>query len=76
MLMYELNEFKEMAEKNLSIGDTIQILNSGESSLIGKKGKVTNIDDYGQIYGTWGKQVISYEFGDEFIVIKKGQING
>ena len=66
-----MNEFKEMAEKNLNIGDKIQILNSGESSLIGKKGKVTNIDDDGQIYGTWGKAVISYEYGDEFIILER-----
>ena len=70
-----MNKYKEMASKNVNIGDTIQILNSGESNLIGKIGKVTCIDDIGQIHGTWGGLAISYEYGDEFIVVKRGNSN-
>lgn len=37
------------------IGDTIKIIDmSGEPDYCGRVGVVTNIDDMGQLHGTWG----------------------
>lgn len=42
-------------ESKLKVGDIIVIDNmSGEARYNGKEGKVTHIDDIGQVHGTWG----------------------
>ena len=40
---------------NIKIGDLIKIIcMKGEPSYTCRKGRVTHIDDVGQIHGTWG----------------------
>lgn len=42
-------------ESKLKVGDVIVIDNMhGEVRYTGKEGKVTHIDDIGQVHGTWG----------------------
>lgn len=55
----------------VNVGDTIKIINmSGEPHYSGREGKVTSIDDLGQIHGTWGGcALIPGE--DSYIVIEK-----
>ena len=41
------------------VGDKIKIINmTGDENLNGKMGKVTSIDNYGQLFGTWGECAI------------------
>ncbi len=45
----------EEEEKEVQVGDTIRIIDmAGEPQYAGRIGKVTHIDDLGQIHGTWG----------------------
>ena len=40
---------------DVKVGDHIKILNmEGEPQYTSREGKVTHIDDAGQIHGTWG----------------------
>lgn len=57
----------------INIGDVIEIINmKGEPLYTGKTGKVTCIDDIGQIHGTWGGcAIIPSE--DEYRIIKKAE---
>lgn len=59
--------------KNINVGDTIEILFMlGEADYAGRTGKVTHIDDMGQIHGTWGGcALIPGE--DDFIVVKSAK---
>ena len=42
-------------KSKLKVGDFIVIDDmSGEARYYGKEGKVTHIDDIGQVHGTWG----------------------
>ena len=42
-------------DKTVQVGDQLLIIAmSGEPQYNGTSGKVTNIDDAGQIHGTWG----------------------
>jgi hypothetical protein len=46
---------KEEAKPEFKVGSTIKIINmAGEPGYTGKVGKITNIDDAGQLHGTWG----------------------
>ena len=45
----------EVRNTEAQIGDRVVIINmDGEPQYTGKTGKVTRIDDAGQIHGTWG----------------------
>lgn len=45
-------------KSKLKVGDIIVIDDmSGEARYNGKEGKVTHIDDIGQVHGTWGSSV-------------------
>lgn len=57
----------------IKIGDTIQIIDmEGEPQYCGKAGKVTKIDDIGQIHGTWGGCALI--FGkDLFVKVEEGE---
>lgn len=46
------------------VGDIIRIIRSEELSILGRVGKITRIDDMGQIHGTWGGIAVSEEYGD------------
>lgn len=46
------------------VGDIVRIVRSEELSILGKVGKITRIDDMGQIHGTWGGIAVSEEYGD------------
>ena len=53
----------------VKIGDTIKIIKmEGEPQYTGRDGRVTHIDDAGQIHGTWGGCALISEI-DEFITI-------
>lgn len=53
----------------VNIGDKIKIINmQGEPHYTNREGVVTQIDDAGQIHGTWGGCAIVPEI-DKFIVI-------
>lgn len=56
----------------MEVGDIIRIdyLN-GEFGYSGRIGKVTKIDDMGQIHGTWGGLAVSPSYGDEFSLLFK-----
>ena len=54
----------------LKVGDEVRILYmAGEPQDTGKEGKVTHIDDAGQVHGTWGGCAI-IEGADAYEVIK------
>lgn len=53
----------------VKVGDIIKIIYmDGESSYNGKEGIVTNIDDIGQLHGTWGGCAINLEY-DKIIIL-------
>lgn len=55
----------------VEIGDTIRIdYMEGEPRYSGAEGKVTHIDDIGQIHGTWGGCAVVPEC-DSFTIIDK-----
>lgn len=55
--------------KNVKVGDRILIINmDGEPHYCGREGKVTLIDDAGQIHGTWGGCALIPDV-DEFTII-------
>jgi hypothetical protein len=46
---------KEEAKPEFKVGNTIKIISmAGEPEYTGKVGKITKIDDAGQLHGTWG----------------------
>lgn len=55
-------------ESKLKVGDVIVIDNMhGEVRYTGKEGKVTHIDDIGQVHGTWGGCALIPEL-DKFLI--------
>ena len=56
---------------NIKIGDTIKIIKmEGEPQYTNREGKVTHIDDAGQIHGTWGGCAIIPEI-DKYIIVQR-----
>ncbi len=56
---------------NVKIGDRIKIINmKAEPQYTDREGVVTNIDDAGQIHGTWGGCAIIPEV-DTYIIVKR-----
>lgn len=57
------------------VGDTIRInYMKNEPQYTGKEGVITHIDDYGQIFGSWGGLAVVPDV-DDFEIIKKGDDN-
>lgn len=57
------------------VGDTIRInYMKDEPQYAGKEGIITHIDDYGQIFGSWGGLAVIQDM-DDFTIIKKGDAN-
>lgn len=57
-------------DKRKLIGKTIKILEmSGEPQYTGKTGVVLDIDDAGQIHGTWGGCALCEDYGDKFQIL-------
>ena len=55
----------------VKIGDTIKIIKmDGEPQYTNREGVVTNIDDAGQIHGTWGDCAVIPEV-DTYIIAKR-----
>ncbi len=53
--------------REVRVGDTVLIARmKGEAGYAGRSGRVTHIDDYGQIHGTWGGLALTED--DEFHV--------
>lgn len=53
------------------VGDTIRInYMKGEPQYTGKEGIITHIDDFGQLFGSWGGLAIVPDI-DNFEIIKK-----
>lgn len=53
-----------------NVGDIIKIISmEGEPQYTGALGKVTHIDDIGQIHGTWGGCAL-IEGVDSYVVVK------
>ena len=53
------------------VGDTIRITkldDTYDNSYVGREGKVTHIDDMGQLHGTWGGLAVIPEV-DEYLII-------
>lgn len=62
--MYDISKVK--------VGDEIEIIEMiGEPQYCGSIGKVTRIDDAGQVHGTWGGCALVS--GDKFIITNKGE---
>lgn len=58
----------------VKIGDTVRILNMvGEPHYTGRVGQVTEIDDSGQIHGTFGG--LALQPRDQFVIIEKANTN-
>ena len=56
---------------NINIGDTIKIIKmEGEPQYTSREGKVTHIDDAGQIHGTWGGCALIPEI-DTFVILNR-----
>lgn len=54
------------------VGDTIRInYMKDEPQYAGKEGTITHIDDFGQIFGSWGGLAVIPDV-DDFTIIKKG----
>lgn len=54
------------------VGDTIRInYMDGEPQYTDKEGVITHIDDFGQIFGSWGGLAVVPDI-DDFEIIKKG----
>lgn len=61
--------------KEVKVGDVIKInYFEGMPDYAGRLGTITRIDDYGKLYGTWGKLEIDPEI-DSFQIVKKGDNN-
>lgn len=57
-------------ERKYNIGNTIKIINmKGEDGYRGKVGIIEQIDDAGQLHGTWGGLALIPE-EDDFIVLE------
>lgn len=57
---------------NVNIGDKIRInYMKGEPQYAGKEGTITHIDDFQQLFGTWGGLAVVPDM-DDFTIIKKG----
>ena len=55
----------------VQIGDTIRITYmKGEPNYAGKEGVVKTIDDFGQLFGTWGGLAVIPDM-DDFEVIER-----
>lgn len=58
------------SEQRGLIGKTIRIISmTGEPQYAGKTGRVTEIDDAGQIHGTWGGCALCENYGDKWEVL-------
>ena len=56
---------------DVKVGDHIKILNmEGEPQYTSREGKVTHIDDAGQIHGTWGGCAVIPEV-DTYIIVQR-----
>lgn len=54
------------------VGDRIRIIRmAGEPQYSGREGLITNIDDIGQLHGTWGGCAVILE-EDEIEILKLG----
>ena len=63
------------AMEKAKVGDTIRInYMDGEPEYSGKVGKITRIDDIGQMHGTWGGLAVIES--DNYTIIEKGAGNG
>ena len=57
--------------EKVKIGDTIKIIKmEGEHQYTSREGKVTHIDDAGQIHGTWGGCALIPEI-DTFVILNR-----
>lgn len=57
------------------VGDTIRInYMKDEPHYTRREGVITHIDDFGQIFGSWGGLAIIPDM-DDFTIIKKGDAN-
>ena len=55
----------------VKVGDTIKIIHmEGEPRYSGKVGTITNIDDMGQLHGTWGGLAVQPS-NDDYEIIKE-----
>lgn len=56
--------------KDQLIGKKVKIIQMhGEPQYTGKIGVVTDVDDIGQIHGTWGGCALCAKYGDKFVVL-------
>lgn len=61
-----------MQNIQVKVGEELRIIKmEGEPQYTGKTGRVTTIDDAGQIHGTWGGCALCPDYGDEFEIIEK-----
>ena len=65
------SQIKESTMEKVKINDTIKIIKmEGEPQYTDREGRVTHIDDAGQIHGTWGGCAIIPEI-DKYIIVQR-----
>ena len=65
------SQIKESTMEKVKINDTIKIIKmEGEPQYTDREGRVTHIDDAGQIHGTWGGCAVIPEV-DTYIIVKR-----